>query len=93
MNLSFLSHRPPIRKHVGLLPSERREQKRLKREGIQAAAAADMATRKHKGELPSERRERERREREARSSGLSFTFGPSCFPSTYDASDSGKLVW
>ena len=86
------------RKHVGLLPSERKEQKRKKVEDeINARlAVVDDPERKHKGELPSQRKERIRRERERENkevkSGPGFIFGPSSFPSSYaDGVSDGML--
>jgi len=98
------SEQPAKRKHVGLLPSERKEQKRKKIEDeINARlAVVDDPERKHKGELPSQRKERIRRERERENkevkSGPGFIFGPSSFPSSYadgvsDGYNDGNYGW
>merc|ERR1712142_725068 len=96
------------RRHVGLLPSERKEQKRKKIEDeINARlAVVDDPERKHKGELPSQRKERLQRERQRESqrenkevkSAPGFIFGPSSFPSNYadgvsDGYNNGNYGW
>jgi len=87
------SDQPAKRKHVGLLPSERRELARKEREAKSGHADSSASERKHKGELPSERRERIARENAAKApyqsvgrfgdkvqSGPGYIFGPSPFP-------------